>query len=121
MKAEELRIGNIVELHGELIESGWYIISQVKQGVDQYKPVPITEEWLLKFGFSKQGERVYRKTQPHNGAMYELLASFVSSTRFFLGIVYNGRTIYFAWNLEHVHTLQNTWYALTNEELTTKP
>jgi hypothetical protein len=55
MKANELRIGNYVyDTLGKVnkidLEAITYV---VKEPHNQVKPIPLTEEWLLKFGFEK--------------------------------------------------------------------
>jgi len=59
MKAEELRIGNYVRLmlnHSDYndikIELPDLNIIHNKNLRNEYSPIPLTEEWLLKFGFS---------------------------------------------------------------------
>jgi hypothetical protein len=65
MEAKDLRIGNLVNYKiVDKLDSRkeWYEVSkididdlrvlQVKDEMNQdYKPIPLTEEWLLKFGF----------------------------------------------------------------------
>ena len=109
MKASELRIGNYVYFEDKLLkfdfEMGW--------NFDYIKPIPLTEEWLLKFGFEKKYQ-----------------------TFEFKGLNIDGTVVHFSfdkWRSEydiencdfteipaeckHVHQLQNLYFALTNEEL----
>ena len=109
MKQNELRIGNYVYFEDELLkfdfEMGW--------NFDYIKPIPLTEEWLLKFGFKKKYQ-----------------------TFEFKGLNIDGTVVHFSfdkWRSEydiencdfteipaeckHVHQLQNLYFALTNEEL----
>jgi hypothetical protein len=104
MKASELRIGNYVYFEDKLLkfdfEMGW--------NFDYIKPIPLTEEWLLKFGFEKDG--IYYENA-------HLQLSKMTSK--------NGYDCYctdldfsiFMTELKHVHQLQNLYFALTNEEL----
>ena len=69
-------------------------------------PIPLTEEWLIKFGFD------YRFTK----------GKFNIITKGKLGYE-NGRTYFNSWVIlekqpDYVHELQNLYYALTKEELT---
>ncbi len=122
MKASELRIGNLVELHKQHIEVGWHIISEVYQGVDQYKPIPLTEEWLLKFGFEEYegydfGISVNKVPRFEKNDISIMLSggAFWYATR-----QYDGGTSdpYEAFrDVQHVHQLQNLYFALTGTEL----
>ena len=109
MKATELRIGNILSVNGEdyaIAESILYIYAS---GGETYKlnGIPLTPEWLEKFGFEKdayQSDLWYIK----NGD--------------FLIIEYPNERLNWEQkvNLIHVHQLQNLYFALTGEELTLK-
>ncbi|AGO47465.1 hypothetical protein Phi19:3_gp061 [Cellulophaga phage phi19:3] len=84
--------------------------------IDYLQPIPLTEEWLLKFGFVKNdwtdgGTIIYYGWQ--NGAV--LLETDSNSSFFIL----DGKHEEFN-NIKHVHQLQNLYFALTGEELTTK-
>ena len=106
MKAIELRLGNWYDHHGtpkqvtpSVIEDGW----EAKR--IWCKPVAITEEWLLRFGFEDTGCLRFKK------GIWDV--AFMSDS-----------TIYFRFDeqniaeLKHVHQLQNLYFALTGEELT---
>lgn len=61
MKPNELRIGNLILDNKEVKKvtsgmlSNWDII---KRDYGGYNPIPLTEEWLLKFGFFKNDQYV---------------------------------------------------------------
>ena len=65
MKVQELRIGNLVDFDGinykvETIDLGGYIgLSDIilfeQLHIDDLKPIELTEEWLIRFGFKKYG------------------------------------------------------------------
>lgn len=72
MRAQELRIGNLVECFGirEVIaikknkikvqhesNKGHFIIEWVPIDSLSLKPIPLTEEWLLKFGFEYEDSK----------------------------------------------------------------
>ena len=107
MKANELRIGNIVYLVDK--EKIWEILDGHE--IDEcdenplVQPIPLTEEWLLKFGFiSNPYEDRYEKGSIH----IECLKT-------------KGETYLWIENMPHikyVHQLQNLYFALTGEELT---
>jgi len=122
MKANELRIGNWVlfsedstvfevksieekwlELHNEE-ETSW--ISSEELG-----PIPLTEEWLLKFGFEKTENGWLRLTVCNDWSYlyWERLAGFS------LSVDKHGISLPY---IKNVHQLQNLYFALTGEELT---
>lgn len=73
-----------------------------------FKPIPITEEWLLKFGFHKDGEYY------SNGTKHYHLPSncFYSGNDHVSGGNVDARIIY-------VHQFQNLFFSLCGKELTT--
>ena len=77
-----------------------------------FKPIPLTEEWLLKFGFV---ERAIGHNDFGMNVVYEIQNIEV--------IHYNDGTFYVSIfdndiHLEYVNQLQNLYFALTGEELT---
>ena len=105
MKANELRIGNrIYNTRGELdivtLETLMYL-QNYPNTLCQAKPNPLTEEWLLRFGF----ESLF------NGAGY--VKNHVE-----IGYNHNGYYIVASGlKIEYIHQLQNLYFALTSEEL----
>jgi hypothetical protein len=73
---------------------------------DAYRPIPITEEWLLKFGFDKIGKTYYK-----NDFRYE----FGNINRAILGK--EDSCMLLVTHIENVHQLQNLYFGLTNKEL----
>jgi len=84
-------------------------------------PIPLTEEWLLKFGFVKQdynmsGCDIYKLKN------IIIMKSFVNPERKHMGITVEGISPP-TWSLKdliHVHELQNLYFALIGEELVVK-
>lgn len=116
MKAEDLRIGNYVYrldignvlCVDEISSSGDVRFKDIEDSIFQIediKPIPLNEEWLLKFGFVK-----------------DKLTNFDWYKDDFEIHLPN----YFKWKdsnlnkIKHVHQIQNLYYALTNKELTIK-
>lgn len=125
METKELRIGNLLIIDDEITEA-WSINDKPNgvnwsvdpnDGMDEtypksVQPIPITEEWLSKFGFDH-----YRKTVRGNG-LYQM--DFYNHKNFTL--IKNKRGIYHLVNvrhgkLEYVHQLQNLYFVITGEEL----
>ena len=103
MKANELRIGNYVNDSIGLITIG--LNGNIKFA-DAYHPIPLTEEWLVKFGFEKTTK--WNNVQ-HTKGILQIRNLYI--------LFVKGRNQ--SWiNLKHVHQLQNLYFALTGEELT---
>jgi hypothetical protein len=115
MEANELRVGNYVDT-----EDGVFMVAEIhKKDIimmndlfwarDFVKPIPLTEEWLLKFnvlfGFN------------HCGSCYDIEWALEG---YDLRLNYDVGMSKYIGNIKHVHQLQNLYYALTNEELTIK-
>lgn len=113
MKQTELRLGNYITVHGCLQEIVELPLPE-NCTEENTNPIPLTEEWLFKFGFeyypSKRENRAFRK-----GKLQIVLSG---------NYIYpNGRTYYKSWCIiesqpKTVHQLQNLYFALTGEELT---
>lgn len=110
----ELRIGNYVyDTLGKVnkidLEAITYI---VKEPHNQVKPIPLTEEWLLKFGFYKSMSWTYAIELKGNLKLVYYLGEKGWSIGFKSYSDFS--------NLEYVHQLQNLYFALTGNELTIK-
>jgi hypothetical protein len=119
MKTNELRIGNYVKYYYEVmsidipeykIENGADI--QVHENFNIFEPIPITEEWLLKFGFNKIG------TNWEKGWLLLHTNLKTGTFDFLINEPYSGKMN--ATINQSVHQLQNLYFALTGEELTLK-
>jgi hypothetical protein len=114
MKASELRIGNFVYQEQtiddlEIVEAGLGTLVNALC----LKPIPLTEEWLVKFGFDwkeKSDEvRWYNYSSNYPFEIYEMKGKFYPDS-----CEENGAEI------EFVHQLQNSYFEWTREELTIK-
>jgi hypothetical protein len=113
MKASELRIGNLVYFFKDApamviaIASDSLCITQsggfINPKIEEIEPIPLTEEWLLKFGFEKV--RWGMSKYP-----IEIRGSVVM-----FGNASAQRNLHI--KCKHVHQLQNLYFALTGEEL----
>ncbi len=111
MNASELRIGNYYNQFGNTEKVSWSTLKTLEESTTEQlwcKPIPLTEEWLLKFGFEKKG---------------------VNRTRWIfwkIDLVEDEKGIYsfdesrIYIDINYVHQLQNLYFALTGEELTFK-
>lgn len=119
IKPNELRIGNfILDEDGDVME-----VTQISNMTVQHpkglysiistiKPIPLTEEWLLKFGF----EIVVKNAEKNNILLHYHRIN--KTYDFLLNEPHSNK--YNTTKLEYVHQLQNLYFALTGEELTTK-
>lgn len=126
MKANELRIGNYFSFgkHKEITtvfkitferKDGYLINGQIPES--HCEPIPLTEKWLLKLGFSKMTIKpLWRKTiGEYTLDSDDFLFSFESKYVY----VDSGLALHPIGNeIEYVHQLQNLYFALTGEELT---
>ncbi len=120
MKSNELRIGNWVDndIHGVgLVESLSGLNILYSRNYDslptsKITPIPLTEDWLIRFGFKAD----------FNGE-YEILPFLYiwkpsSSTKSFS--VSPNSNFPSTLKIQYVHQLQNLFFALTSEELELK-
>jgi hypothetical protein len=133
MKAIELRIGNLVNAidttTNELCEMNYRVttiapnyvyvtaVTEITKGEDELIPIPLTEEWLLKFGFNEITHRDIRSFLIQSlraDLLYQPNTKRVFSFSEVDGNTWCLRTV------KEVHTLQNLFYSLTGEELKTK-
>ena len=127
MKETDLRIGNLVNvpIFNE-VKIKCFIYDEIKfiSGDDgrtqnipisEVEPIPLTEEWLLKFGFYQTSiPNVYYKNWGTNG-----IEIIIFEYHYKGGFEYElGKGKYKV--LESVHQLQNLYHSLTGEELTLK-
>ena len=110
MNAKELRIGNygkeITHSTNRVVGVKKHHFEDIERGEIDLFPIPLTEEWLVKFGFEKlEGWDDMFYFQIGYFQIYEYNVS---------GYEYDG------FDIKHVHQLQNLYFALTNEELKLK-
>jgi len=130
--AKELRIGNLVDLGNriaKIIEIGHLScvvadLEETQDTIEDYeriKPIPLTEEWLYKFGFADidKHDHDYNTYTDSNhdyylqsdvrrkDGKYTILDNSFDDLRDFTMI-----------DISYVHQLQNMYFALTGEELT---
>ena len=119
MKATELRIGNLVNNpYDEPTNVDFNVLHYIgvcvmnKQIIENYQPIPLTEEWLVKFGF--------KETTDNKLILYYELSSgaYLEKVGEVLMLFDRGGYMLSHDNLKHVHQLQNLYHALTGEELT---
>jgi len=119
MKENELRIGNLLDLYGTIAtlqgEDFYHHYSINERKLSRFKPIPLTEEWLLKFGFIKYG--TLHDSYRLNPFIVEL--DILGNHYTFRKIMNKEESILLK-EMKHVHQLQNLYFALTEKELNIK-
>ena len=116
MKATELRIGNYVKCYVkgitdrfDTVQLNIYHLTDICKQIKDYKyePIPLTEEWLLKFGFDSNGWK----------------GEFIKYAEGYIYLFGEESCIFaqaYKIEIKHVHQLQNLYFAFTGEELKIK-
>lgn len=130
MLANELRIGNVINwtawehdgngfINKEIVLTDSLFVRALSKGfLAQIIGIPLTEEWLLKFGF---------ENKKYKSDSFPMITKLIGQKRLRIShspfekfkIEYRG--VILTYNLKHVHQLQNLYFALTGEELNIKP
>lgn len=123
MKKEELMYGNKLLFLNEVVtfshisqirEDGVFWIKTIESKIDSksfhFKPIPITEEWLLKFGFLKYNN-AYVLEKPNENIM---------NFKFSIWSDFTYNSSEFPVELKYAHQLQNLYFALTGTHLKLK-
>ncbi len=130
MKASELRVGNLVMDGHDVEVVNYRMIEMLVKNQAEFDFIPLTEKWLLKFGFEKyqfmNGFFIKTKFGHLMIQFYkdEIHLFFTDVTSDSIGMKFNGRN--FIRNkksftdCKYIHQLQNLYFALTGEELTFK-
>jgi hypothetical protein len=109
MKASELRLGNLVMDGKDIEQVNARMIDMLVKIEADFDPIPLTEEWLLKFGF--------KKTEWDNFNSYRLM---IGNNDYTIVLYSDGNCEVgdiITCKIEYVHQLQNLYFALTGEEL----
>lgn len=122
VKSNELRIGNL--LHADREAGRFVAVAEIREtkiivhdndwsGLkhDELSPIPLTPEWLRKFGFEE--EKYFKGT--HSFGDFSIVASDFQPV-----VMGYDDFVRFGKPQQFVHQLQNLFYALTGEELTIK-
>lgn len=123
MKANELRIGNYVKRsmpnHDlEMDRYTWQITAGGLYAYSQhiYRPIPLTDEWLIKLGF-KDGKIHLFDDYILEASMNAFSGTLSLDSKWFISIIRIASNDKVTMVREHVHQLQNLYFALTGKEL----
>lgn len=121
MKEQDFRVGDFYMVNGKVEEMG-SIMFEFDEGatyIDDFnirvcKPIPLTEEWLEKFGFNSKYKSIH--THWNLGGFGLDQASDEDDDGNSIPVK---QEFYYGYKLEvkYVHQLQNLYYAMTGEEL----
>ena len=128
IKSNELRIGNLIEHKAIMcevlsIDNEWLQIDndQLNTKIIDCKPIPLTEEWLLKFGFKKFKDKNINYTDYRKNNFVVILKEKFTEVEYIpKQFDINSRSHMLNVDKLYVHQLQNLYFALTGEELTIK-
>ena len=124
MKATELRIGNyhnylvkdpidVRKQWNEVCQIDAYDLLSLSKDPDvRYQPIPLTEEWLLRFGF---------KAHTYEDEVFGYVLNdfgYINEYQFRIRNFIDFEGIIIPKAIKTVHQLQNLYFALTGEELT---
>ena len=133
MKANELRIGNLVyvsdnqtnlifkeitpiNIHNLMHLTGWD-----KSPVDiEFEPIPLTEDWLYKFGFKdidKDDNDYITYTDSNHDYYLQIDVRRKDGKYSILDNSFDDLRDFSMVDIMYVHQLQNLYFALTSEEL----
>jgi len=146
MKANELRIGNYIANGvegifksdimsiGKVLEIGnegrkfEQIYCECEESLewffkDLYCGIPITEKWLLNFGFEQYGQKNEANPMVLNSRDFDFAiyppSDFYKKQYWHTGIIESINS-HKTLNIKYIHQLQNLYFALTGEELIIK-
>jgi hypothetical protein len=125
MEARELRIGNFIsDMHAS--DGGYWKVWELKKETCHYglftykyenlKPIPLTIEWLEKFGFKLRNKEHYGTSYYMFLKEWSIRHKIKRGKDLFSLNMYSNYVKY----IEYVHQLQNLYFALTGKELTIK-
>lgn len=133
MKASELRIGNLVYVTDNLtnlifkeitpinIHNLMHLTGWDKSPVDiEFEPIPLTEEFLLKFGFANidKGDNDFiTYTDSEHNYYLQIDVRRKDGKYLILDNSFDDLRAFSMVDIEHVHQLQNLYFALTGNEL----
>lgn len=128
MIPQELRMGNYVDYDDVIVEvksiNNNFILTKLFSSLDykDLEPIELTEEWLVKLGFKVFYESDFQKKYDKDYSDLHIQARKVDNgygIKINLNVYYRGEPIGKQLS-EHVHQLQNLYFALTGQELTIK-
>lgn len=119
MESKDLRVGNSIYQNEDLVFVTTWRLKLIELKCVDYKPIPLTEEWLKKFCFKKEKSDIPTFSKVFGRFIeddYEhCLIINLDADEIFYTVINGVKLI-----LKHVHQLQNLYFAFTGEELISK-
>lgn len=116
IQANELRLGNYIYKLDNVMQVEDETFKNVSAMLFPYKPIPITEEWLLKLGFVSSDLNNSIRIHFEHLVDYRFEYYITKITNYHKEDMYfSGSSIN---NIKYVHQLQNLFFAVTQKELT---
>lgn len=129
MRTNELRLGNLIKksndpiwiekFKGEITIVDISILeiidsenkkNKIRERIDFYEPISLTEEWLIKFGFKKFSDKWNNNTFRNK---YLIIKQHKDHFTYLSGL---GKLV----KIKYIHKIQNLYFALTGNELEIK-
>jgi hypothetical protein len=131
MKANELRIGNYYNYNGEILRVEPSVIEDLCDSEENNwcKPIPLTKEWLLKFGFEQYGQKNEANPMVLNSRIFytviednqfEIAYDFGIVKKLLLRFREGDLSVIYKMDIKYIHQLQNLYFELTGKELIIK-
>lgn len=123
MKASELKIGHWYQMSGKEFQITEDMASDpdfCKNNLDISRGIPVTNDWLIKFGFTYVPSIIEGNTDVLSISIMEKDALYFEDDEF---VYFDGNarlSLKFEHKRGYVHQLQNLYFSLTGEELTIK-
>lgn len=125
----ELRIGNLIDLGNriaKIVEIGHLScvvvdLEETQDTIEDYervKPIPLTEEWLVRFGFDFRGVNSTMGYTSTQCVFNSFLIFYNTHSGMGYTTVGEDEFCYHNTKIKYVHQLQNLYFALTGNELT---
>jgi len=120
MKANELRLGNLIEtniVQEVNIQHLEFLLNPDIKDKSVIKPIPLTEEWLQRFGFEfswMSGQALIQKKIKYD---LRFVRPYYKDNLGELVLDLRNDSTSLNTKVRYVHSLQNLYFALTGEEL----
>ena len=108
MEIKELRIGNLIKLHETITKFEYTDFNFNSLFIT---PIPLTEEWLLKFGFISMYSNYIIKAGDYYNSIKKDCEKWIYSYD------ESDAGCYELKQIKYVHELQNLYFALNDKEL----
>lgn len=123
MKAEELRVGNLVKMDGDLVSVDLWLFKELYNNNSVtstllLSPIPITEDILLKCGFEAESKYDDFKLNGVNIQSCSMRCKTLERFSFYLNLGDENDELNN--KIDYLHELQNLYYSLTKKELEIK-